>query len=667
MFRFISLLIWAVSTGGAARRGVPGLTENFNGKQGHPAVLLGGVSGILTMYPKIGTQGPQTCRCLPTNATCWSAIPWSLLNSSIGGRLVTAIDPLSPCSLNTSSPECDKVLVNSDDEFWLGDQPAGYLHTGLFNSWNLTTRLPSFAVLANSANDISAAVAFASKYNIRVVVKNTGHDWFTRSSAPGSLLIWTHLLKNITFGTYKGCNEKGIPSATIGAGVQFNELYQAAQELNITVVGGTCDSVGAVGCWLGGCYGTWSKMYGSGASNIISATIVLSNGDIVVAEECSLSDLLWTLKGGGGGLAGVVVEITARTHPAPLFVALASGGYSSVDEAGWQQLLEMQLNVTNKLMSPAWGGGVGWSAGSNGGGSVSFWSKGFEITESEGAELMIPFDNLVASDPTRFSGKVQWTIWNASTWTPGQGFPWMEAHPDREISTGLLASFSRYPVQAQWSTPTAAASLASSIINITRLMPTAVRGITGGIDFEKGSLGTSSDAMQRVLTTSVNPVVFTASGLLLIMYNVPSLPTVPPSAALLKRLWPRLLNYLALETNDPLLALCTKGADGDDVSAVACLEQWQSERVPPIQTALSQARTAMMEAFPNVNENGLPFSGAYIHETDYDDKDWIQSQWGNATYAALKALKEKYDPEGLFICHHCVGSEVWSTDGNCRL
>jgi hypothetical protein len=110
----------------------------------------------------------QSCRCLPTNATCWSAIPWSLLNSSIGGRLVTAIDPLSPCSLNTSSPECDNVLVDSDNEVWVSDQPAGYLHTGLFNSWNVSTRLPSFAVLAQSANDISAAVAFASKYNIRI-------------------------------------------------------------------------------------------------------------------------------------------------------------------------------------------------------------------------------------------------------------------------------------------------------------------------------------------------------------------------------------------------------------------------------------------------------------------------------------------------------------------
>ena len=32
----------------------------------------------------------------------------------------------------------------------------------------------------------------------------------------------------------------------------------------------------------------------------------------------------------------------------------------------------------------------------------------------------------------------------------------------------------------------------------------------------------------------------------------------------------------------------------------------------------------------------------------------------------LSALKEKYDPEGLFFVHHGVGSEAWSADGFTR-
>ncbi len=582
------------------------------------------------------------------------------------------MDPFAPCNPSPDNAACDAALNASDNEFWLSGLPAGYLHTGLFGRWNSSSRVPAYVVTAASASDISSTVAFASKYNVRLVVKNTGHDWFTRSSAPGSLLLWTHNLKSMTFGNYSGCGgggggSGGIPAVTIGAGVQFADLYPAAQERGLVVVGGTCDSVGAVGCWLGGCYGTFSKLYGSGAANLLSATVVLASGDVVVASECENADLFWSLRGGGGGLAGVVVDMTARTHAAPRWMLLAGGGYFATDDAGWQQLLEMQLNYTRLVMSPPWGGGVGWSAASGGGGGgVSFWAKGFEVAAAAGAALVAPFDALVAAQPARFSGRVKWTTWNASAWQPGDALPWMEAHPDREISTSLLASFSRYPVAQQWADGAAAAALARAIAGFTREMPTGVRGIAGGIDFEKGALGAAPDAAARAARTSVNPVTANASGLLLIMYNVPALPSVPDSAALLRRLWPRLENYLALAPTDPLLPLCAAGAAGDDAAAVQCLALWRAQRAPALQAGLAQARDAMLDAFPSLDGAGQPFSGAYIHETDYDDADWARSQWGDDTYAKLSSVKIKYDQKGLFTCHHCVGSEKWNNDGNCR-
>jgi hypothetical protein len=33
----------------------------------------------------------------------------------------------------------------------------------------------------------------------------------------------------------------------------------------------------------------------------------------------------------------------------------------------------------------------------------------------------------------------------------------------------------------------------------------------------------------------------------------------------------------------------------------------------------------------------------------------------------LLAVKERYDPEGLFFVHHGAGSEGWSADGFSRL
>jgi hypothetical protein len=52
-----------------------------------------------------------------------------------------------------------------------------------------------------------------------------------------------------------------------------------------------------------------------------------------------------------------------------------------------------------------------------------------------------------------------------------------------------------------------------------------------------------------------------------------------------------------------------------------------------------------------------PGSGTYVNEADYFEPDWQRSFWG-ASYQRLLAVKQKYDPEGLFSCHHCVGSEL---------
>ncbi|MBN3808628.1 BBE domain-containing protein [Paraburkholderia sp. Ac-20347] len=57
-----------------------------------------------------------------------------------------------------------------------------------------------------------------------------------------------------------------------------------------------------------------------------------------------------------------------------------------------------------------------------------------------------------------------------------------------------------------------------------------------------------------------------------------------------------------------------------------------------------------------------PESGAYVSETDFFRGDWREAFWG-ANYARLKAIKNRYDPEGFFFVHHGVGSEDWSEDG----
>ena len=85
---------------------------------------------------------------------------------------------------------------------------------------------------------------------------------------------------------------------------------------------------------------------------------------------------------------------------------------------------------------------------------------------------------------------------------------------------------------------------------------------------------------------------------------------------------------------------------------------------PEIVTARSQSR-AVSDAMAPIREL-LANVGSYVAESNYFEKAWQQSFWG-ANYPRLLAVKGKYDPEGLFIVHHGVGSESWTDDGFTRI
>jgi hypothetical protein len=303
-----------------------------------------------------------------------------------------------------------------------------------------------------------------------------GHDWYGRSTAAGSLLLWTHLRKNIDWHddgfVADGCDaSSSLPAVTVGSGVQFMDLYPPAMARGKIVMGGTCDSVGVGGCWTAGCYGPFTKKFGNGAINILQVRVVLANGTLVIANKCSNPDLFWSIRGGGGGNTGVITEFTARSHRSPNFTARMGFWGSSATDTEFKQLLVQTLKMGAETLQNASvlcnDGSMGWKVHA-GGGTVSLECSAYEGDVPAMKRLLQPLADWATKQGGSIKGRLSGDVsWNASSYDPQKiNLPWMEKHPDREISTALLASMSKFFPAHVIATDAGATAVADAIVKV---------------------------------------------------------------------------------------------------------------------------------------------------------------------------------------------------------
>ncbi|PVH98263.1 putative isoamyl alcohol oxidase [Periconia macrospinosa] len=201
-----------------------------------------------------------------------------------------------------------------------------------------------YAINVTGAADVQAGLKFAQEKNIRLVIKNTGHDYLGKSTGKGALSLWMHNLKSISFSNYTSDTYSG-PAVKMGAGVQAYEAYAAGEKVGRMVVGGQCPTVGLAGGYSqGGGHSTLSSVHGLGADQTLEWEVVTANGSIVTATPTQNTDLYWALSGGGGGTYGVVLSLTSRAYPDSRIggAALLFTAPSSDDDKLWDAVAFFQ-------------------------------------------------------------------------------------------------------------------------------------------------------------------------------------------------------------------------------------------------------------------------------------------------------------------------------------
>ncbi|KAH7350261.1 hypothetical protein BKA66DRAFT_431486 [Pyrenochaeta sp. MPI-SDFR-AT-0127] len=302
-------------------------------------VNLKGVSSTVKNLFLPGSEAPprnntSRCKVYPDDAEWPSDEAWSQLNSLTGDRLIAEPTPLAavcyPSDPSYSAAKCaqyttaewQRSYVHMHDPIEMMSPVAqGMTCTPptLYDSKGCTRGgFPKYVVNATEPKHVQLAVNFARNTGVRLVIKNTGHDFLGKSGGKDALSIWTHWMKDIEYIEDYTDEKLGYsgPAFKSGVGVQAFEIYKAAHEKGRVVVGGEGETVGVMGGYIqGGGHSPLTGLYGIGADNVLSFEVVTAEGEFVVANSTSHTDLFWALRGGGGSTFGVATSVTVKAHP----------------------------------------------------------------------------------------------------------------------------------------------------------------------------------------------------------------------------------------------------------------------------------------------------------------------------------------------------------------
>lgn len=549
---------------------------------------------------------------------------WQALQAQLGDRLITPASPLLACRATPASAECAALFKSLKNPYFISDHPALTQTLGWVDAW---TSMPSArAVAARSTADVVAAVDFARRHRLRLVIKGGGHSYHGGSNAADSLLVWTRGMRNVTVHeafVADGCSGTAPQRAvTLGAGALWSDAYHAVTtQAGGYVQGGGCMTVGVAGLVQSGGFGSFSKRFGLAAASLLQAEVVTADGQVRIANACTNPELFWALKGGGGSSLGVVTQLTLRVHSLPENFGAANMTVRATSPEAFRRLVALVIDFyADHLMNPHWGEQIRLLPDRRL--VVSMVFQGLDRAEAQAA--WAPFIEALSRDAQDYvleSAPFIMAVSARTFWAPTLpkrllGFMARDDRPDTPETNvfwpgdqgqagQMLHGYQSTWLPAGLLQPAHRAALCDALYAASRHT-----GIS--LHMNKGLAGAPREVIAAARDTAINPAVLDAFAL--VIAGAGEQPAYPGIAG----------------------------------------------HTPHAETG--RARAHAVARARNLLRAVVPQAGSYFSESDYFEDDWQRAHWGS-NYARLAAAKQQFDPEGLFFVHHGVGSERWSADG----
>jgi len=166
---------------------------------------------------------------------------------------------------------------------------------------------PAVIARCTSAADVARAVGFAREHGMPLAIRGGAHNGAGLASVDDGIVADLSTLRSVSV-------DPDTRTVRVAGGCTWKEVDAATNPHGLAVPCGIISTTGVGGLTLGGGIGHLTRSCGLTIDNLLSAQVVLADGQLVTASADENAELFWALRGGGGNF-GVVTEFTFRAHP----------------------------------------------------------------------------------------------------------------------------------------------------------------------------------------------------------------------------------------------------------------------------------------------------------------------------------------------------------------